>query len=250
MKRRIVEIDETRCDGCGQCIPACAEGAIEIVGGKARLAAERYCDGLGACLGHCPKDAIQVVEREADPFDEEAVEAYVREKGKGQPGGGDLPILSCPSAQVHSFSREELPPFQGQAPAGDTPSCLTHWPVQIALVPPSAPFLRGADLLVAADCTPCVRPDFHGVFLKGKVLLIGCPKFDDTREILEKFTEIFRQAQIRSVTVLIMEVPCCSALPMILKEAMERAGKEIPMEELVLSLRGEVLGRRRVQCTQ
>jgi len=243
--RKIVEIDEERCDGCGVCVPACAEGAITIEDGKARLVAERYCDGLGACLGECPKDAIRIVEREAEDFDEEAVEAYLKAQ---EAPAAELPRAGgCPSQQVQCFSAAEA--FSGGGAAAEPgrggDSALGHWPVQIHLVPPTAPFLKDADLLVTADCVPVACGVFHRDFLPGKVVLMGCPKFDDVPAYLQKFKEIFGRGDIRSVTVLSMEVPCCSALPSIVKSALAASDRDIPLEEVVIARRGAVLDRVR-----
>ncbi len=242
--RKIIQIDEERCDGCGRCVPACAEGAIEIVNGKARIVSEKYCDGLGACLGDCPNDALSVVEREVDDFDEEAVEQYLKEKAASpveQPASG-----ACPSSGIQSFLPSN-PCETGSAPViRSSPSSeLSHWPVQVHLVPPTAPFLKGADLLVAADCTAVAYPGFHQEFLRDRAVMIGCPKFDDVDAYVQKFTDIFITADIKHVTAIIMEVPCCSGLPMMLKKAMDAAGKKIPMEEIVIGMRGEILERRR-----
>jgi len=231
--RKIIEIDEERCDGCGECVPACAEGAIEIVDGKARVVADKYCDGLGACMGDCPNDALEIVEREADDFDEEAVEVYLKEKEKKEKPEKTLPVAGCPSSQIKTF----IP--TGAKDGG--PSNLSHWPVQIHLIQPHAPFLKGADLLVAADCTAFSYANFHQDYLKGKALMIGCPKLDDGEAYIQKFTDIFNVAEIKSLTVLVMEVPCCSALPVMIQHALEAAKKEIPMEIQVISTRGEVL---------
>jgi Pyruvate/2-oxoacid:ferredoxin oxidoreductase delta subunit len=242
--RKIVKIDEELCDGCGQCVPGCAEGAIEIRDGKARLVSESYCDGLGACLGECPNGAITIVEREAEDFDEEAVEAYLREKEKAEKPV-ELPLAcGCPSTHVQTFIPKvsDKKGMTGDSQPG-IESTLSHWPVQINLVPPTAPFLKGADLLIAADCTPLAYPNFHKDFLKGKVVMIGCPKFDDVEDYILKFTEIFKKAEIKSITVLIMQVPCCSGLPMLVKRAMDAAGKDIPLEETVISTRGDILKR-------
>jgi len=242
--RKIVKIDEELCDGCGQCVPGCAEGAIEIIDGKAKLVSESYCDGLGACLGECPNGAITIVEREADDFDAEAVEVYLKEKEKIEESV-ELPMAcGCPSTHVQTFTPKT--PEDGGRPQSSpalTESTLCHWPVQINLVPPTAPFLKGADLLIAADCTPLAYPNFHRDFLAGKVVMIGCPKFDDIEDYILKFKEIFENADIKSVTALIMEVPCCSGLPMIVKKAMDAAGKDIPMDEIVISTRGGILKR-------
>ena len=240
--RKIVEIDDELCDGCGQCVPACAEGAIEIVDGKARIAAEQYCDGLGACLGECPHGALRIIEREADDFDEAAVEEYLKQKELPRQPAEPALACGCPSAQIQTFV-PSTPCQQVNEPAVQSGggSALSHWPVQINLIPPSAPFLKGADLLIAADCTPVAYPNFHKDFLKGKVVMVGCPKFDDAQEYIQKLTDIFRTADINSITSLVMEVPCCSGLPMIVRKAMEAAGKEIPMREVVVSTRGVIL---------
>jgi ferredoxin len=231
IKRKIIEIDEELCDGCGNCVPSCAEGALKVVDGKAKLVSEVYCDGLGACLGECPTGALKLTEREAEEFDEEAVEEFLDSKDREETRE-DLPMArGCPSTQIRSF---ESTPSQSR---------LSHWPVQIRLVPPKAPFLKEADLLVAADCTPVAYPHFHRDFLAGKVVMMGCPKFDDVQEYVDRFTEIFKEADIKRVTVLDMEVPCCSALPTIVKKAMEAAGKKVPMEEIVISPKGKILKR-------
>ena len=238
--RKIIEIDDELCDGCGECVPSCAEGAIEIIDGKARIVADKYCDGLGACMGECPNDALRIVEREAEDFDEEAVEVYLKEKGNKPEQAEPSISQGCPSTQVQTF-------IPSAADAGKIPtdSQLSHWPIQINLIQPSAPFLKGADLLVAADCTPAAFPGFQDL-LKGKVVMLGCPKFDDVQEYINKFTQIFKTAEIKSITSLIMEVPCCSGVPVILKRALDASGKNIPMEQIVISTRGALLDRRAV----
>jgi len=228
VKRKIIEIDEELCNGCGDCVPSCEEGAIQVIDGKARLVAEKYCDGLGACLGDCPTGALEVVEREVDAFDEEAVEAHLAE-ARAAPSG-------CPGAQLKRLQPSGAVPMQGA-------SALTHWPVQIRLVPPEAPFLKGADLLVAADCVPVAYANFHSEFLEGKVVMVGCPKFDDAELYVERFTDIFRTAGVKSVTVVVMQVPCCQGLPMMVEKGMSQAGKDVPMEKVVVSLDGQVLSR-------
>ena len=239
--RKIIEINEELCDGCGVCVPACEEGAIQIIDGKARVVAEKYCDGLGACLGECPQGAITIIERVAEDFDPEAVEEYLQNLESSGPAVETL-ACGCPSTHIQTFipkAPDKVSLMDDLKPG--TQSTLSHWPVQINLVPPTAPFLKGADLLVAADCTVVAYPNFHRDFLKGKVVMIGCPKFDDVEEYIFKFTEIFRVADIKSITALIMEVPCCSGLPMIIKRAMDAAGKDVPMEEIVISTRGDIL---------
>ncbi|MBZ0156440.1 MAG: 4Fe-4S binding protein [Alphaproteobacteria bacterium] len=251
IKRKIVEIDEERCNGCGQCVPNCAEGALQIVDGKVRLVSEIYCDGLGACLGNCPQDAIRIVEREAEAFDEEATEHYLKEKAereKKEAIPAPAPHGSgCPSSRIQMFGGSS-PCAVANKPVAQaaSASALSHWPVQIRLVPPTAPFLRGAHLLVAADCTPVAYPDFQRDFLRNKVVMIGCPKFDNADEYLQKFADIFRTADIKSVTVAIMEVPCCSRLPMIVERGMAVSGKKIPVEVVVISTRGEIINRQAI----
>jgi ferredoxin len=246
--RKIIRIDEEKCDGCGLCVPSCAEGAIRLVDGKARLVAEKYCDGLGACLGECPRGALAVIDTEADPFDEEAAKELVRadrndshRQPSGKTAGNKTLPCGCPSTLMQTFApqtgcdRANVPVSQ---PASGV-SALTHWPVQIRLVPPSAPFLRGADLLVTADCTPVAYPRFHDDLLRGKTVLLGCPKFDDAEDYVNKFATIFETAAIKSVTIVVMEVPCCQGLPVIVRKGMALAGKEIPIEVVVISTRGE-----------
>ena len=253
--RKIIEIDEDLCDGCGNCVPSCAEGALEIIDGKARVIADIYCDGLGACLGECPLGALQIVEREAEDFDEDAVEEHLaKQKQKEQP---QAPTFSggCPSARLQSFAAPQPAVAPGPqadlAPtdAGDlTQSALSHWPVQIMLVPPTAPFLKGADLLVLADCVPVAFPTVHRDFIKGKAVMMGCPKLDDAQYYIEKFAQICKESGIKSITSVIMEVPCCGGLPMIVKKGMEMSGVDIPMEEVVISTRGQILQRTQVKA--
>jgi Pyruvate/2-oxoacid:ferredoxin oxidoreductase delta subunit len=242
MKRKIIRIDEEKCNGCGLCVPACAEGAIGITDGKARLVAEKYCDGLGACLGECPQDALTIVEADVEAFDIHAAEAQVRALKPAPPPEGPAMPCGCPSTLIRLFSSTTACDKTGQLIAQDKPpSALSHWPVQIRLVPPTAPFLKNADLLVTADCTPVAYTGFHQDFLAGKAVLMGCPKFDDVAAYVEKFTEIFRRNAIRSVTVLVMEVPCCQGLPAIIRKAMAQSGQGIPLSVVVISLRGEIL---------
>jgi NAD-dependent dihydropyrimidine dehydrogenase PreA subunit len=241
-KRKIVHIDEDLCDGCGACVPSCAEGAIEVVDGKAKMVAEKYCDGLGACLGECPKGALTIEERVADEFDEEAVDEHLASRKKQEPTQKLAMACGCPSSQIRTLAPRET---GGDLAQPAQSSELSHWPVQIKLVPPTAPFLKGSHLLVAADCAPVAYPNFHRDFLRGKAVMIGCPKFDDAQEYVEKFAEVFKTANIRSVTIVDMEVPCCSALPRIVKSGMDKAGKSIPMEEVVIAAGGEVLKRQK-----
>jgi len=250
--RKIIEIDEDLCDGCGNCVPSCAEGALEIIDGKAKVIADIYCDGLGACLGECPVGALRIVEREADEFDEKAVEELLASQQKTEPKEIHFVSGGCPSARIQKF--EHARPVSAAGPRAvlpegeETESALSHWPVQIMLVPPTAPFLRGADLLVLADCVPVAFPTLHRDFLQGKAVMMGCPKFDDAQHYIEKFAQICKLSGINSITAVVMEVPCCSALPMIVKKGMELSGTNIPMEEVVISTRGKILQRTRVRA--
>ena len=242
--RKIIQIDDERCDGCGQCIPSCAEGALEIIDGKARVVADKFCDGLGACLGECPNDALHVIEREAEEFDEEAVEEMMAEKGKQtQEENADL-ACGCPSSKIQNLVPATKPCDAANAPrqmGGDTPSALSHWPIQIRLVPPNAKFLENADLLVLADCSAVAFPTLHRDLLNGKIVLMGCPKFDDMDTYVQKFADIFKTANINSVTTVVMEVPCCAGLPMIVKKGMTKSGKEVPLDVITIGVRGGIL---------
>jgi NAD-dependent dihydropyrimidine dehydrogenase PreA subunit len=236
IKRKIVKIDEGKCDGCGLCIIACAEGALQIVDGKARLVSDKYCDSLGACLGECPQGAISIEERVADAFDEEAVKQHL-----DKPSGKTEAACGCPSATVRQF--KDIAHKMDTVEAASQPSQLGHWPVQLTLVPPRAPFLQGADVLLAADCTAFASGGFHNDFLRGHALLVACPKLDNYEAHLAKLTEILKQSDIRSLTVLRMEVPCCSGLTRMAMQAMLTSNKNIPFKETIISTRGEVISR-------
>jgi NAD-dependent dihydropyrimidine dehydrogenase PreA subunit len=239
--RKIIEIDEELCDGCGQCVPSCAEGALEIVDGKAQIIADKLCDGLGACLGECPTGALRVIEREADEFDEEAVEEHLSEK---RPTQEEQHIAcGCPSTRIQTFVPIESHP-EAKIPSAmgtKSESALSHWPVQIRLIPPKAPFLKGAELLVLADCVAVAYANLHSDLMNGKVVMMGCPKFDGAQEYIDKFAEIFKIAGIKSITTVYMEVPCCSGLPMIVKKGLEKSGQTIPMNDVIISTRGKVM---------
>ncbi len=237
--RKIIEIDEELCDGCGQCVTGCDEGALKVINGKAKVVSETFCDGLGACIGECPTGALRIVEREAAPFDEEAARRHVALK-QGEPALA----CGCPSTHIQTFATLS-PCDAANRPVhiGGGASALTHWPIQIRLIPPTAPFLKGADLLVLADCTAVSFPTLHRDLLPGKVVMMGCPKFDDVQDYVNRFADIFRAADIKSVTTVVMEVPCCAGLPSIVRRGMEAAGKDIPLEEVMLSTRGEILKR-------
>jgi len=242
--RKIIKIDDDLCNGCGNCVPACAEGALEIIDGKARVIADIYCDGLGACLGECPTGALTIEERQADEFDEHAVEEMlaVQEKTAAAPKVLPMAAGGCPSSRmVQNFeSAAAAAPMAGEP----VESALSHWPVQIMLVPPTAPFLKGADLLVLADCVPVAFPTLHRDFLHGKRVMLGCPKFDNAEAYIDKFAQICKQSGIRSITAVVMEVPCCAALPVIVQKGMQRSGVKLPLEEVVISVRGQILERR------
>ena len=245
VKRKIIQIDEELCDGCGQCVPSCAEGAIAIIDGKAKVISDNLCDGLGACLGECPNNALKVIEREAEEFDEAAVEVHLEKRKASEPKEKKM-ACGCPSSHIQEFYKPTPCACEAaNAPQnmGSDASALSHWPVQIRLVPATAPFLKNADLLVTADCVPVAFPSLHRDFLKGKAVMMGCPKFDDRESYVEKFTDVFKTAGIKSITCLIMEVPCCSGLPAILFDALEASGKEIPMEIVIISGRGKIIDR-------
>jgi ferredoxin len=254
--RKIVHIDEELCNGCGVCIPSCAEGALQIIDGRARLISEKFCDGLGACLGECPQDAITVEERYAEEFDEALVEEHLA----AQEAVADELPCGCPSSTVTQFDEPgaqaggcpsarvtnlaapavtEAAPAVG--PGVHQPSTLRHWPVQLTLVPPSAPFLQDTDLVLAADCVPFAYAGFHQDFLKDHSLLIACPKLDDFQAHLQKLTEVLRQSSIRSLTVVHMEVPCCFGIVQMARQAIQASGKDIPLEEVTIGVRGEVV---------
>lgn len=239
MKRRIIQIDEQKCNGCGACASACHEGAIEMVNGKAHLMRDDYCDGLGDCLPTCPTGAITFVEREAAPYDEAAVLAAKKNKA---PAGG------CPGSTAHTLhagcpgSRAQVLSGEAEAAAVSTaaPSRLRQWPVQIKLVPIEAPFFDGAKLLIAADCTAYAYAAFHERFIRGHITLVGCPKLDSV-DYSEKLTEILRRNDIREVTVVRMEVPCCGGLENAAKRALQASGKFIPWQVVTISTDGRIL---------
>ncbi len=276
MKRKIVEIDEDKCNGCGLCVPNCYEGALQIIDGKARLISDLFCDGLGNCIGHCPQNAIKIIEREAEPYDEkkvmekiakagaatikahlehlkdhgeteylrQAIE-YLKENNIEVPEGVEeerphhegSAFCGCPGSRVMDFGRAE-----DEAQHGDISSQLRQWPVQLHLVPPNAPFYKNADVLLAADCTAFSLGDFHSKHLKGKALAIACPKLDSSQEIYEeKITAMIDEAKINTLTVMTMEVPCCGALLLLAKRAAEAAGRKIPIKHIVVSVKGEIL---------
>ncbi|HEY3308004.1 MAG TPA: 4Fe-4S binding protein [Desulfuromonadaceae bacterium] len=249
MLRKIVNIDQEKCDGCGLCVPSCAEGAIKIIDGKAVLAADNLCDGLGACLGECPRNAITVEEREADEFDETAVEKHLAAEGKpapvhqsaeARPTAHNHSAGGCPGSRAMTLAR--APEGSNAQPSGSQQSQLGQWPVQLHLVPTTAPYFQGADLLITADCVPVAYAGYHQDFLKGRAVVMGCPKLDDNQFYLQKLTELFSKSDIKSITVLKMEVPCCCGIGMAARQALAACGKEIPYREVTISIQGEIKG--------
>ena len=280
VKRQIIRIDEDKCTGCGECIPNCPEGALQVIDGKARLISDLFCDGLGACIGHCPEGAITTEEREAEEYDERRVMANIVKQGRNvikahlhhlrehnqrqylqqaveflKENNIDVPLevhkpqhlpCGCPSSSVQTFNRNQAPGTDVTARTAATvpkiESALTQWPVQLMLVPPGAPFLQGRDLVIAADCVSYCYGSFHQDFLKDKSLLIACPKLDDTAYYQEKLIEIFKTSDIKSITVLHMEVPCCSGLVYITKKALVAANRKIPAKEMTIGIKGDIKG--------
>lgn len=258
--RKIIRIDEELCNGCGECVPGCAEAALQIVDGKAKLVAEKYCDGLGACLGECPTGALTLEERVVEEYDHDAVEERVEELARrgeapraalhkpqqtppasgGCPGRGMMTMQPAAHASKAGAGASETP-------EGEKPSYLAHWPVQLRLVPPNAPFLKDAEVLIVADCVPVALPDFHARFVPGKVILMGCPKFDDAQAYVEKIAGILTQGQPKSITLLEMEVPCCQSLDHIMLHAAKAAGNPaIPAEKIIISRDGKILSKHRL----
>ncbi len=238
-KRKIIEIDDERCDGCGRCVIACAEGALQIINGKARVVSDNLCDGIGACIVECPQDALKIIERQAEEYDPEAVEAHLSQLEAESAPEGAACACACPSTQIRAFGTART----GSKPAANqaVENRLSHWPVQIRLVPADAPFLKGADLLVLADCAAVAYPLLHTDLLEGRAVMMGCPKFDDVEGYEAKFAEVISRAGLKGITMVTMEVPCCSGLPKIVKNAMEKAGREVPCREMVISREGEIL---------
>jgi NAD-dependent dihydropyrimidine dehydrogenase PreA subunit len=240
--RNIVKIDEEKCNGCGRCVNSCAEGAIQMIDGKAKLISEIYCDGLGACLDCCPVDAITIEQREAAEFDEEATEKYLEELARNKAahakqapkhaGSG-----GCPGMKMMNFDAES----KGAAAAsGDVSSQLGQWPVQLTLVSPMAPYFAGADLMLVADCVPFAMGDFHAKLLKGSAIAIACPKLDDTGAYVQKLADILTTAKPKSLTVVHMEVPCCGGLGRMAQAAIELSGSDLTIKDITVSLRGNL----------
>ena len=235
MKRRIIEIDENKCNGCGACAAACHEGAIAMVDGKAQLMRDDYCDGLGDCLPTCPTGAITFVEREAAAYDEQAVMENKQRKMRKE--GMTLPC-GCPGSQSRNIQRQDAPAVE--TPQAQQTSRLSQWPVQIKLVPVNAPYFDGARLLIAADGTAYAYAAFHERFIKGHITLVGCPKLDSV-DNAEKLTEIIRENNITSVNVVRMEVPCCGGLELAAKKALQQSGKFIPLQVVTVTVDGQLV---------
>ena len=305
--RSIIKIDEKKCTGCGECIPNCPEGALQVIDGKARLISDLFCDGLGACIGHCPEGAIAVEEREAEKYDERKVMGNIVKQGEntikahlkhlkehnqdeflaqaldylkekkinvsigeekkehlpcapmpcGDPIGSATNILDaetgrsvsehrsgCPGTALRAFEARQK--TEREIKSVKVESQLTQWPVQLMLVPPTAPFLKNRDLVIAADCVSYAYGNFHEEFLKNKALLIACPKLDDTELYLDKLTQMFKLSGIKSITVLHMEVPCCSGIVYLVKKALEAGGKKIPAKEITIGIQGDIKGEKGV----
>ena len=257
--RKMIKIDEEKCDGCGLCMPSCPEGALQIVetpeGPKARLVKESFCDGLGACLGDCPQGALAVEEREVEQYDEEGVIAHIKNKSPEllekhlthlKEHADEFPqhhshaeISSCPSARMLQWEKREEVVGEGVGASSE----LRQWPIQLHLVPPYAPYFRNADLVLVADCVPFAYANFHHDFLKGKAIAIGCPKLDDLTAYISKVTQILESSDIKSVEVVHMEVPCCHGLVHIVQEALKKTGKDIPFDTVTIGVKGEIVER-------
>jgi ferredoxin len=238
-KRQIIRIDQDKCDGCGMCVPSCAEGAIQIVDGKAQLLADRFCDGLGACLGECPQGALTIEARDADEFVGPAPGVPHPEVKTPVPEAKE--VFACPGSRMQQFERGAV------TGSDNNTSALGHWPVKLRLVSPTSPFLKGASLLVAADCAPFAVGDFHSRYLAGKALVCGCPKFDDVPEHVAKLTAILKENDIREISIVNMEVPCCSGLVQIVRQALEAAGKNLPVTICTLGTAGQVLQQQKIK---
>lgn len=287
MIREIVKIDEELCNGCGDCVPNCHEGALQIIDGKARLISELMCDGLGACIGHCPQGAITIEKREADEYDEEVVIAQMIKSGKatvfahlkhlkehGETGflnealtyiRANRDIMPFKISEVHELLHGEKKDKQETAgagcgcagsapqsfnvaglkmaaPAGEVPSQLTQWPVQLHLINPTASYFHGADLLVAADCAGFAYGNFHNDFIKGRKMIIACPKLDQGKDIyIQKLVKLIDESRVNTITTVIMEVPCCGGLSQMVQMATQMASRKVPVKEVVISIKGEVL---------
>jgi ferredoxin len=245
-KRQIIRIDQEKCDGCGLCVPSCAEGAIQIVDGKAQLLEDKFCDGLGACLGECPQGALTVEEREAEEFVGPAPGAALHHTAPltAPPAAAGVTTPAseafvCPGSATRQFAREKAPA------AGE--SALGHWPVKLRLVAPKAPFLKGASLLVAADCAPFAAGDFHARYLQGKAVVCGCPKFDDSEEHVAKLVAILKENDIKEITIVNLEVPCCFGLVQMVRQALATVGQNPSVTICTLGTEGQLLQQQKIR---
>jgi len=232
VKRKIIKIDEEKCNGCGQCVTACAEGALEIINGKAKVVRDSFCDGLGACIGDCPEDALTIVERDVDDFDETAVKKHLAEKEAKT----HHEECGCPSAAPMTIGKTT----HKHEHAGEQQAKLGHWPIQLMLVPESAPFLIGKDLIVLADCAAVAYGNLQNRFIENNAIVMGCPKFDDLEIYERKLKGMIQNSGIRSISVVTMEVPCCFALNRLVTKALADTGSRIPFKQYVVGIRGEI----------
>ena len=234
MKRKFIEIDEEKCNGCGKCVVACAEGALRIVNGKAKVISESFCDGLGACIGHCPQDALKIVEKDVAAFDEKAVAEHLNEDKQKN----NCTTFKCPGMAIHDFDDKNK---KNAASDVNVDSQLRQWPIQLHLVNPDAPYFKKANFLIAASCTAFSFGNFHNNLLENHTLTIACPKLDRTEGYIEKLTEIIKNNNLSSITVARMEVPCCMGLTMMVKSAIEKAGINLFLNEKIISIKGEII---------
>ncbi|MBR9677549.1 4Fe-4S binding protein [Candidatus Woesearchaeota archaeon] len=273
VKRSIIEINEEKCDGCGLCIPNCPEGALQIIDGKARLISDLFCDGLGACIGHCPKNAIKVIEREAEPYNELKVMANIVKHGENTIKAhlehlaehGETEFLNqaveylksnnmavpnykkacddlacgCPGSMVQTIQKKDSD--KKETSSSVQSSTLSQWPIQLSLLPPQAPFFNNSNLVIMADCVGFANPNLHNELLKDNSIAIGCPKLDDITEYQEKIKSIIELNDLKSISVAIMQVPCCSGLYTIVEQALNDSGKKIPLKRIVIGIDGTTL---------